>query len=107
MWLVAAVTLQAALGILTLLNQVPIALALAHQAVAIAVLTLAVFQTERLAADVREKSGEVSSRERIAPGWLARAHGLTRCAYPHPSNSRRRRRHRAGGIPIARRRRPP
>jgi cytochrome c oxidase assembly protein subunit 15 len=50
MWLVAAVTLQAALGILTLLNEVPIALALAHQAVAIAVLTLAVFQTERLAA---------------------------------------------------------
>jgi cytochrome c oxidase assembly protein subunit 15 len=50
MWLVAAVTLQAALGILTLLNEVPIALALAHQAVAIAVLTLAVFQAERLAA---------------------------------------------------------
>jgi cytochrome c oxidase assembly protein subunit 15 len=38
------------LGILTLLNQVPIDLALAHQAVAIAVLTLAVLQAERLAA---------------------------------------------------------
>jgi cytochrome c oxidase assembly protein subunit 15 len=50
LWLVAAVTLQATLGILTLLNQVPMALALAHQAVAIAVLTLAVFQAERLAA---------------------------------------------------------
>jgi heme a synthase len=49
-WLVAVVMLQATLGILTLLNQVPIALALAHQAVAIAVLTLAVFQAERLAA---------------------------------------------------------
>jgi heme a synthase len=49
-WLVAAITLQAALGIVTLLNQVPIDLALAHQAVAIAVLTLAVFQAERLAA---------------------------------------------------------
>jgi heme a synthase len=49
LWLVAAVTLQAALGILTLLNQVPIDLALTHQAVAIAVLTLAVFQAERLA----------------------------------------------------------
>ena len=48
-WL-AAITLQATLGILTLLNQVPIDLALAHQAVAIAVLTLAVFQAERLAA---------------------------------------------------------
>jgi heme a synthase len=49
MWLVAAVTLQATLGILTLLNQVPMDIALAHQAVAIAVLTLAVFQAERLA----------------------------------------------------------
>src|SRR5437868_1675629 len=49
-WLVGVVMLQATLGILTLLNQVPIALALAHQAVAIAVLTLAVFQAERLAA---------------------------------------------------------
>jgi heme a synthase len=50
LWLAAAVTLQATLGILTLLNQVPIGLALAHQAVAIAVLTLAVVQAERLAA---------------------------------------------------------
>jgi cytochrome c oxidase assembly protein subunit 15 len=49
-WLAAAITLQATLGILTLLKQVPIDLALAHQAVAIAVLTLAVLQTERLAA---------------------------------------------------------
>jgi heme a synthase len=48
LWLVAAITLQATLGILTLLNQVPIDLALTHQAVAIAVLTLAVFQAERL-----------------------------------------------------------
>jgi heme a synthase len=50
LWLLAAVTLQAALGILTLLNQVPVVLALTHQAVAIAVLTLAVLQAERLAA---------------------------------------------------------
>jgi cytochrome c oxidase assembly protein subunit 15 len=49
-WLAAAVALQALLGILTLLNQVPIGLALSHQAVAIAVLTLAVMQAERLAA---------------------------------------------------------
>ncbi|MCK1653564.1 COX15/CtaA family protein [Bradyrhizobium sp. 149] len=47
--LLGAVSLQAVLGILTLLNQVPIDLALAHQAVAIVVLTLAVMQTERLA----------------------------------------------------------
>jgi cytochrome c oxidase assembly protein subunit 15 len=48
-WLAAALTLQAVLGILTLLHQVPIDLALGHQAVAIAVLTLAVCQAERLA----------------------------------------------------------
>jgi heme a synthase len=47
--LLAAITLQAVLGILTLLNQVPIDLALTHQAVAIVVLTLAVVQAERLA----------------------------------------------------------
>ena len=38
------------LGILTLLYQVPIDLALTHQAVAIVVLMLAVFQAERLGA---------------------------------------------------------
>jgi cytochrome c oxidase assembly protein subunit 15 len=48
LWLAAAITLQAALGIFTLLNQVPTDLALAHQATAIAVLTLAIFQAERL-----------------------------------------------------------
>jgi heme a synthase len=50
LWLAAAITLQATLGVLTLLNQVPTFLALAHQAVAIAVLTLAIFQVDRLAA---------------------------------------------------------
>jgi cytochrome c oxidase assembly protein subunit 15 len=49
-WLAAAVLVQATLGILTLLNQVPIDLALAHQAVASAVLTLAILQVERLSA---------------------------------------------------------
>ena len=49
LWLAAAVTLQALLGILTLTNQVPLAFALSHQAVAILVLTLAVLQAERLA----------------------------------------------------------
>jgi cytochrome c oxidase assembly protein subunit 15 len=49
LWLVAVIALQATLGILTLLHQAPIDLALTHQAVAIAVLTLAVFQAERLA----------------------------------------------------------
>jgi cytochrome c oxidase assembly protein subunit 15 len=46
--LAAAVTLQAALGIVTLLHQAPIALAIGHQALAIVVLTLATLQAERL-----------------------------------------------------------
>ena len=48
--LAAAVTIQAALGILTLLHQVPIGLALAHQAMAIVVLALAITNAERLVA---------------------------------------------------------
>src|ERR1700730_12523467 len=55
LWLAAAVTLQAALGIFTLLNQVPVLLGLAHQAVAMSVLTLAIFQTERLVARQTEQ----------------------------------------------------
>ncbi|MEA2819586.1 MAG: heme a synthase, partial [Bradyrhizobium sp.] len=50
LWLAVAIALQAALGIQTLLHQVPILLALAHQALAIVVLTLAILQAERLAA---------------------------------------------------------
>ncbi|MEA2893571.1 MAG: heme a synthase [Bradyrhizobium sp.] len=49
-WLAVAVAVQAALGIQTLLHQVPIVLGLAHQAMAIVVLTLAILQAERLAA---------------------------------------------------------
>jgi cytochrome c oxidase assembly protein subunit 15 len=49
-WLVVAIMLQAALGIQTLLQEVPILLGLAHQAMAIVVLTLAILHTERLAA---------------------------------------------------------
>jgi cytochrome c oxidase assembly protein subunit 15 len=48
--LAVAITLQAALGIQTLLQQVPILLGLAHQALAIVVLTLAILQAERLRA---------------------------------------------------------
>lgn len=47
--LLAAILLQAGLGIATLLLVVPIGLALAHQAAAILVLALAVLQAERLA----------------------------------------------------------
>jgi cytochrome c oxidase assembly protein subunit 15 len=63
LWVLAAVSLQAVLGILTLLNQVPILLALSHQAVAIGVLTLAVLQAERLAT----RPTEIPVREIAAP----------------------------------------
>jgi cytochrome c oxidase assembly protein subunit 15 len=46
--LAAAVTLQAALGVLTVIHHVPIGLALAHQAGAIVVLAMAVVHVERL-----------------------------------------------------------
>ena len=46
--LACAVTLQAALGIVTLIHQTPLALALTHQAMAIVVLTIAVVHAERL-----------------------------------------------------------
>jgi cytochrome c oxidase assembly protein subunit 15 len=68
LWLVAAITLQAVLGILTLLYQVPIALALAHQAVAIAVLTLAVVQAERLAARQLEQARQELAAPVSQPG---------------------------------------
>ena len=48
--LAAAVTLQAVLGIATLLYQVPIGLALMHQGLAMAVLAIAVTHAERIAA---------------------------------------------------------
>jgi cytochrome c oxidase assembly protein subunit 15 len=46
--LFAAVTLQAAIGIVTLLHQAPLHLALTHQLMAIAVLTIAIVHAERL-----------------------------------------------------------
>jgi cytochrome c oxidase assembly protein subunit 15 len=50
LWLAVAMVVQASLGIITLLNQVPIDLGLSHQAMAIVVLTMALFHTERLGA---------------------------------------------------------
>jgi heme a synthase len=67
-WLAAAITLQATLGILTLLNQAPIDLALTHQAVAIAVLTLAVLQAERLAVPRSEKERQKLALPAGQPG---------------------------------------
>ena len=47
--LAGAVTLQAALGVMTLLYQAPLPLALPHQALAIAVFTIAIVHAQRLA----------------------------------------------------------
>jgi len=53
--LAIAVTIQAVLGILTLIYVAPLALALAHQGMAIAVLTVAVVHAQRLAPLARER----------------------------------------------------
>lgn len=55
-WLAIAVTLQAAIGIATLLYQVPISLALLHQGMAIVILTIAVVHAEGLVRSARAKS---------------------------------------------------
>ena len=55
-WLAIAITLQAAIGIATLLHQVPISLALLHQGAAIVILTIAVVHAESLVRRVRAES---------------------------------------------------
>ena len=52
--LAAAITIQAALGILTLINSAPLALALLHQGMAMVVLTVAALHAERLASPKKE-----------------------------------------------------
>jgi cytochrome c oxidase assembly protein subunit 15 len=52
--LAAAITIQAALGILTLINSAPLTLALLHQAMAMVVLTVAALHAERLVSPKRE-----------------------------------------------------
>jgi cytochrome c oxidase assembly protein subunit 15 len=59
--LASAVTIQAALGITTLLHQAPLALALLHQAMAMVVLTIALVHAQRLVRQpvrVREAAGD-------------------------------------------------
>ncbi|HKO71719.1 MAG TPA: COX15/CtaA family protein [Bradyrhizobium sp.] len=68
LWLAVMITVQATLGILTLLNAAPIDLALAHQGVAIVVLTLTVLQAERLAARRSEKRSQKLAYAAARPG---------------------------------------
>ncbi|CAN5391395.1 COX15/CtaA family protein [soil metagenome] len=65
LWIMATMVVQVAIGILTLLNQVPIDLGLAHQAVAIVVLTLALFQVERLGRTLPDRT---SAKLRLVVG---------------------------------------
>jgi len=66
-WLLfAAIMVQAVLGILTLLGQVPLPLALMHQAVAIVVLTLAVLQAELLSREPAPEEANATMTAAIA-----------------------------------------
>lgn len=64
-WIASMMVVQMIIGILTLLNQVPIDLGLAHQAVAIIVLTLVLCQAERLGRTLPETT---SAKLRLVVG---------------------------------------
>jgi cytochrome c oxidase assembly protein subunit 15 len=64
--LAAAVTIQASLGVLTLIHAAPLALALAHQGMAIVVLTVAAIHAQRLAPRPVERPDAVSAAAGIA-----------------------------------------
>jgi heme a synthase len=61
-----AVTLQAALGIVTLLNQAPLVLAFAHQVLAILVFTIAVLHAQRLSRSASLRAPLPAAREQRA-----------------------------------------
>jgi cytochrome c oxidase assembly protein subunit 15 len=63
--LAGALTLQAALGILTLLAQAPLALALMHQAMAMIVLTIAVLHAHRATQGTRSTGPSVDPARRL------------------------------------------
>jgi len=64
--LASAVTLQAALGIVTLVNQAPLPLALAHQMLAIVTFTIAVLHAERLSHRVAFPATQATPAEQSA-----------------------------------------
>ena len=64
--LAGAITLQAGLGIVTLLHQAPLPLALAHQVLAILVFSVAVIHAERLSHRARFTGRESKQAERGA-----------------------------------------
>jgi len=70
--LACAVTLQAALGIATLLEQAPLGLALMHQAMAMIVLTIAVLHAQGMAAEQGASSAQASPDSADRLGAAAR-----------------------------------
>jgi cytochrome c oxidase assembly protein subunit 15 len=76
------VTLQASLGIVTLLHQAPLPLALAHQGLAMVLLTVAVVYAARLAAIT-----PVAARGAVPPPQF----GVTRVTLPPRAPARDRR----------------
>jgi cytochrome c oxidase assembly protein subunit 15 len=70
--LACAVTLQAALGILTLLEQAPLTLALMHQGMAMVVLTIAVLHAQGMAAKESTRSAGLSADTSDRLGAVAR-----------------------------------
>jgi cytochrome c oxidase assembly protein subunit 15 len=70
--LAGAVTLQAALGIATLLQQAPLWLALMHQGMAMIVLTIAVLHAQAMAAPEGARSAELMARTTDPFGAAAR-----------------------------------
>ena len=65
LWLLVAIIVQVAIGVATLLYQVPIDMGIAHQANAIVVLTLTLLQAERLSATLPKT---ISGRVGVAAG---------------------------------------
>jgi cytochrome c oxidase assembly protein subunit 15 len=70
--LACAIALQAVLGILTLLEQAPLALALMHQGMAMIVLTIAVLHARGMAAQEGPRSAELSPDPSDRLGAVAR-----------------------------------
>jgi cytochrome c oxidase assembly protein subunit 15 len=60
LWLAGGVTLQATLGIITLLEQAPLGLALSHQMLAVVLLTGATVHAERLSRRDRQVVGHAA-----------------------------------------------
>jgi cytochrome c oxidase assembly protein subunit 15 len=64
--LAAAITIQAVIGIVALINQTPISLAIVHQIMAMVVLTIAVVHAERLVARRRSGAPAVAAAQAAA-----------------------------------------